>query len=80
MQPSPEADRITLIRRLSFDLIGLPPTVPEVDAFLNDQSPNAYENVVDRLLEIAALSANVSPCGGWILFDTRTPLDTTAIR
>jgi hypothetical protein len=51
LQPSAEADRITLIRRLSFDLIGLPPTVPEVDAFLNDQSPNAYENVVDRLLK-----------------------------
>ncbi len=48
---SPEADRTTLIRRLSVDLIGLPPTVPEVDAFLNDQSPNAYEKVVDRLLK-----------------------------
>ena len=48
--PSPEADRTTLIRRLSFDLIGLPPSVLEVDAFLNDQRTDAYERVVDRLL------------------------------
>ena len=48
--PNQEADRSTLIRRLSLDLTGLPPTVQEVDAFLADQSRDAYEKVVDRLL------------------------------
>ena len=50
LQPSREAKRVTLIRRLSLDLIGLPPTPDEVDAFLSDQSSDAYERVVDRLL------------------------------
>lgn len=50
MQPSPEADRATLIRRLSIDLTGLPPTPEEVDAFLNDTNPQAYETLVDRLM------------------------------
>jgi len=48
--PSPEADKETLLKRLSLDLIGLPPTIPEIDAFLADKSPNAYEKQVDRLL------------------------------
>lgn len=51
LRPAPEADRATLIRRLSLDLIGLPPTSAEVDAFLRDRSPNAYEKLVDRLLD-----------------------------
>jgi hypothetical protein len=50
LKPSPEADRVTLIRRLSLDLTGLPATPAEVDAFLADASPHAYEKVVDRLL------------------------------
>lgn len=50
LKPSPEADRITLIRRLAFDLTGLPPTVDEVNEFINDTSEDGYERVVDRFL------------------------------
>ena len=50
LTPSPEADRVTLIRRLSLDLLGLPPKPADVDAFVNDQSPDAYEKLVERLL------------------------------
>lgn len=50
LNPSSEADKVTLIRRLSFDLIGLPPTIDEVDAFLADNSAESYEKLVDRLL------------------------------
>ena len=50
LQPSPEAEKVTLIRRLSFDLIGLPPTLEEVTNFVADPAENAYEKLVDRLL------------------------------
>ncbi len=49
--PAPEADKVTLLRRVTFDLTGLPPTVDEVASFLADESPDAYERVVDRLME-----------------------------
>ena len=50
LEPAPEADRAPLLRRVSFDLTGLPPTLTELDNFINDKSPQAYEKVVDRLL------------------------------
>jgi len=50
LQPSAEADRVALLRRVTFDLTGLPPTPEEVDAFLSDKREDAYERVVDRLL------------------------------
>ena len=50
LSPSPDADKLTLIRRLSFDLLGLPPTPDEINTFLSDTTDHAYENLVDRLL------------------------------
>ncbi|MFN3324311.1 MAG: PSD1 and planctomycete cytochrome C domain-containing protein [Bryobacteraceae bacterium] len=50
LQPAPKADRRTLIRRAALDLTGLPPTPEEIEIFVNDRSPSAYENLVDRLL------------------------------
>ncbi|OUW16483.1 MAG: hypothetical protein CBD18_06730 [Opitutales bacterium TMED158] len=49
-QPKAEADKRTLIRRLSFDLTGLPPTIEEIDTYLEDERPGAYERLVDRLM------------------------------
>ncbi|MDA1315538.1 MAG: DUF1553 domain-containing protein [Acidobacteria bacterium] len=51
LKPSPEADKITLLRRLSFDLTGLPPTPEDIDSFLRDDAPDAYEKRVDELLK-----------------------------
>jgi mono/diheme cytochrome c family protein len=50
LKPSPEADRVTLLRRLSLDLLGLPPSPSEIEQFLADRRPDAYERLVDRLL------------------------------
>jgi len=54
LAPAPEADRGTVLRRVTFDLTGLPPPVEELDAVLNDAAPDAYERAVDRLLESPA--------------------------
>ena len=54
LSPAGEADRETLINRVTLDLTGLPPTLAQVDAFVNDKSPGAYETVVDRLLSSRA--------------------------
>ena len=50
MQPSPHANRATLLRRITLELTGLPPTLAELDAFLEDETPQAFEKLVDRLL------------------------------
>src|SRR3954452_3240707 len=50
LKPAPPADRMALIRRVTFDLTGLPPTPTEVSAFVHDTSPQAWEHLVDRLL------------------------------
>ncbi|MFN3850839.1 MAG: DUF1553 domain-containing protein [Spirosomataceae bacterium] len=57
---SPIADKATLLRRVSLDLTGLPPTAEEVDAFLNDKSPNAYEKAVDKLLKSPHFGENMA--------------------
>ncbi len=51
LKPAAPADKVTLLRRVTYDLTGLPPTPAEIDAFLSDQAPEAYEKVVDRLLQ-----------------------------
>jgi len=54
LKPAPEADRYSLLRRLTMDLTGLPPSLEETDRFINDKNPEAYENLVDRLLSSSA--------------------------
>ena len=60
LRPSPEADRATLLRRVSFDLTGLPPTPTQVRAFVQDKSANAYEKQVDRLLASPRYGENMA--------------------
>ena len=60
LKPTPEASRELLIRRVTFDLTGMPPTLVEIDAFVNDKSANAYEKVVDRLLKSKAYAERMT--------------------
>ncbi|MEE2641628.1 MAG: DUF1553 domain-containing protein [Planctomycetota bacterium] len=60
LQPNSEADRERLIRRVTYDLTGLPPTLAEIDAFAGDKSPDAYEKVVDRLLASRAFGERMT--------------------
>jgi hypothetical protein len=64
LPPAPEADRERLIRRLSLDLTGLPPSVAEIDAFLADDRPDAYERLVDRLLDSPRFGEHLAV--GWL--------------
>jgi hypothetical protein len=64
LKPSPEAERIKLIRRVSLDLTGLPPTKEDITAFLNDKSPDAYEKVVDKYL--ASVAYGEKWAGMWL--------------
>jgi Protein of unknown function (DUF1549)/Protein of unknown function (DUF1553)/Planctomycete cytochrome C len=72
LHPSPEADRVTLIRRLSLDLTGLPPTIKEIDDFVADKSPDAYEKLVERLLA----SPHYGECWGRHWLDAARYADT----
>ena len=64
LRPSPQADRETLLRRLTFDLTGLPPTVEELDAFLQDESSTAWEKAIDRLLQSPRFGEHMAL--GWL--------------
>ena len=74
--PSPEADRRTLIRRVTLDLTGLPPTPSEVEAFLADESPDAYEKLVDRLLASPAYGERMA----WDWLDAARYADTNGYQ
>lgn len=76
LKPSPEADGVTLIRRLSLDLVGLPPTPAEVDQFIADKSPQAYENLVERLLA----SPHYGECWGRHWLDTARYADSNGFE
>jgi cytochrome c553 len=76
LKPSPEASREQLIRRVTLDLTGLPPTPAEVDAFLADKSPTAYETVVDRLLASPRYGERMS----WEWLDAARYADTNGYQ
>ena len=76
LAPAPQADKRTLIRRVTLDLTGLPPTPSEVDAFLSDPSPDAYEKVVDRLLRSSRYGEHMA----WQWLDAARYADTNGYQ
>ena len=78
--PSPEADRVTLLRRVTLDLTGLPPSPEEVDDFLSDKRPDAYERVVDRLAGQSRTTASAGAGTGSTWPATPTPTATASMR
>ncbi|QEG38334.1 PSD1 and planctomycete cytochrome C domain-containing protein [Roseimaritima ulvae] len=76
LRPAPQADRPTLIRRLSLDLTGLPPTPAEVDAFVADNSADAYERLVERLLDSPAYGQRMA----WDWLDAARYADTNGYQ
>ena len=76
LQPSPEATKERLLRRVTFDLTGLPPTIEELDAFLADDSPKAYEKVVERLLK----SSHYGERMAWDWLDAARYADTNGFQ
>eukprot|EP00913_Durusdinium_trenchii_P008933 g8399.t1 len=76
LQPSPAARRTTLLRRVTLDLTGLPPTLAEINAFVNDRTPDAYEKVVDRLLNSPAYGERMA----WNWLDAARYADTNGFQ
>jgi len=79
LKPSPEADKTTLVRRATLDLTGLPPTPQEVDAFLADKDPQAYDKLVDRLLNAPQYGEHMAVIGSTPP-GMRTPMAITSMR
>ena len=80
LEPAPPAERVALIRRLTYDLTGLPPTPEEVDAFVADPAADAYERLVDRLLASPHYGEKPGAGTGSIWFATPRPTATNATR
>ncbi len=76
LRPAPQADRRTLIRRLSLDLTGLPPTPDETEAFVHDDSPRAYENLITRLIDSPAFGERMT----WDWLDAARYADTNGYQ
>ncbi|MEZ6147077.1 MAG: PSD1 and planctomycete cytochrome C domain-containing protein [Planctomycetaceae bacterium] len=76
LSPSPEAERTRLLRRVTLDLTGVPPTIAEIDAFIADDSPDAYERVVDRLLASARYGERMA----WEWMDAARYADTSGFQ